>query len=120
MFRGGWVAVDTRPDQLAQQIRSRCRPFSIKFIFIAPCKDTDLWRGTLTSISSCVKPSLELTGLPQASAIFSRNLLTDPNDVRSLAKFQRQMNDYSSMMQAMSNVLSMLRDTNKAISGNIR
>jgi len=58
--------------------------------------------------------------LPQASAIFTKNLLNNLNDPMSAAKFQKQMNDYTNMMQLMSNVLRMLEDTNKAIIGNIR
>jgi type III secretion apparatus needle protein len=113
-------AVDARPDQVAQQIRNRCRLFSIKHVFIAPCKDTDLWLRTLASIKSYLKPSCELIGAPQASAIFTNNLLNDLNDPASAAKYQQQMNDYSSRMQLMSTVLKMLDDTSKAITGNIR
>jgi Type III secretion needle MxiH, YscF, SsaG, EprI, PscF, EscF len=113
-------AVDTRPDQVAQQIRNRCRLFSIKHLFIAPCKDLDLWLGMLASIKSYLKPTCELIGVPQAGAILTNNLLNDLNDPARAAKFQKQMNDHSSRMQLMSTVLKMLEDTSKAIIGNIR
>ena len=91
-----------------------------KLVFIAPCRDTDLWLRTLASINSYLRPTCELIELPQASAIFTKNLLNNLNDPMSAAKFQKQMNDYTNMMQLMSNVLRMLEDTNKAIIGNIR
>ncbi len=39
---------------------------------------------------------------------------------QDLMNFEKQMSDYTNMMQLLSNVLRMLEDTNKAIIGNIR
>jgi hypothetical protein len=113
-------AVDTRPDQVAQQIRSRCRLLSIKVVFIAPCKDPDLWLRELKPINFYLTPSVVLMSSPQAGAIFTRNLLADLSDPASAGKFQKQMSEYTNQMQLISNILKMLADTQKAIIGNIR
>jgi hypothetical protein len=111
---------DTRPDQVVQEIRSRCRLFSIKLVFIAPCGDPDLWLRTLASINSYLKPGFELMGSSQAGAIFSNDVMANPFDPLSLVKLQKQMNNHPIMMQTVSNVLRMLHDTSKGIVGNIR
>jgi hypothetical protein len=98
-------ALDTRPDQLAQQIRRRCRPFSIKLVFIAPCRDLDLWLRTLVSINSYLKPACELMSVPQAGAIF-----TARTDATAFTKLQTQMKEYNVMMQMMSQVLKSMSD----------
>jgi hypothetical protein len=101
-------ALDTRPDQLVQQIRSRCRLFSIKFVFMAPCRDLNLWLRTLASIDSYLKPACELMSVPHASAIFTaRADLT-----MTTTKLKNQMNEYNLMMQMMSQVLKGMTDAN--------
>jgi hypothetical protein len=99
-------ALDIRPDQLAQQIRSRCRLFSIKLVFIAPCRDLDLWLRTLASINSYLKPTCELMCVPQAGAVFTArtDLMT------TFTKLQTQMKEYNVMMQMMSQVLKSMSD----------
>jgi len=97
---------DTRPDQVVQEIRSRCRLFSIKLVFIAPCRDLDLWLRTLASIDSYLKPTCELMSVPQAAAIFTAR--TDP--MMTLTKLKNQMNEYNVMMQTMSQVLKGMSD----------
>jgi len=113
-------ALDTRPDQVVQQIQSRCRPFSIKLVFIAPCTDPNLWLNQLASIGFYLKPNYELIGLSQPGAIYSKDLLTDRIDPASWMKFQRQMNNYNEMMQMLSHILNMQHETRKNIIANVR
>jgi hypothetical protein len=66
-YRTFWVVGsgrDVSPIEVVHEVIAGCRPYSVNLVFIAQCRNRDLWLRTLVQIDWFLKPGHKLVGLP--------------------------------------------------------